>query len=140
MTRQRLKLYKEIREERDKLVQMIAELEAVMYGPRSPKLDGMPSAHGEAGRPTESLAIKHADLLELYEGKVADLAEILKDIEEAIKPLRPKERTLLRLYYIEGLTWEQVCCELHYSWSHVHRQHKAALEHLKELEDDTTCD
>lgn len=140
MTRQKLRMYRDIREERDRLVRMIGDLEAVMYGPRSPKLDGMPTTHGEAGRPTEALAIKHQDLLDLYEGKVADLAEILKDIEEAIKPLRPKERTVLRLYYIEGLTWEHVCCELHYSWSQVHRWHKAALKHLKEMEDNTTCD
>lgn len=131
MTKEKLQEYKHIRRERDRLAAMIKELESTMYGPRGPRLDGMPHGGGGNSSPIESLAAKHDELLRLYQAKVEDLTEQLEAIEAAIKPLAPRERTLIRLHYIDGLTWEQVCVAMGYSWMQVHRIHSKALEQLK---------
>lgn len=61
-------------------------------------------------------------------------AEKVAAIENAIEGLAdPTERLLLRLRYMEGKSWTQVCFALHYSPSSVKRIHKRALEHLREV-------
>ena len=134
MTKEKLKEYKHIKQERDNLATMIKELEATMYSPRVTRLDGMPHGAGGNSSPIESMAAKHDELLQLYQEKVAELTAKLQTIEAAIEPLAPRERTLLRLYYINGLTWEQVCVAMNYGWTQVHRIHGRALQELKKEE------
>lgn len=131
MTKEQLKGYRAIKLERDKLAEMLEELEATMYSPKGQKLDGMPHSGSGIGSPTESLALKHADLRARYEKKVAELTTALSEIEAEIETLAPRERTLIRLHYAEGLTWEQVCVEMSYSWRQIHRLHSKALEALR---------
>jgi hypothetical protein len=38
---------------------------------------------------------------------------------------------LIRLYYIDGLTWEKVCVDINYSWRQTHRLHSEALKKIK---------
>jgi RNA polymerase sigma factor (sigma-70 family) len=134
LTKEQLKEYKHIKHERDNLATMIKELEATMYSPRGTLLDGMPHGGGGNGSPIESMAAKHDELLGIYQEKVAELTAKLQTIEAAIEPLAPRERTLLRLYYINGLTWEQVCVAMNYGWTQVHRIHGRALRELKKEE------
>ena len=132
MTKAQLRAYKELRRERDQLASMIGDIEAVMYGPRAIRMDGMPhGSSGNTGGPTEAMATRHIDLLRQYQEKVDMLTERLAEIEQAIEVLEPRERTLIRLHYIEGLVWEEVCIKMAYSWRQVHRIHSHALEKLK---------
>jgi RNA polymerase sigma factor (sigma-70 family) len=132
MTKAQLRAYRDIKRERDRLDAMIANLEGIIYGPRSPQITGMPHGGGGPGTPTEDAAIRHADLVNRYEAKVAELTKALVEIESAIECLDPRERTLIRLYYIEGLTWEEVCVSMHYEWAQIHRIHALALRKLKD--------
>lgn len=134
MTKEQLKEYRSIKLERDRLADMIKELEAVLYSPRTSRLDAEPRGGSSPGSPVETAAIKHAELLDRYEQKVLELSKALVEIEEAIEVLEPRERTLIRLHYAEGLTWEEVCVAMNYSWRHVHRIHAKALETLKSKE------
>lgn len=132
MTKEQLRAYRDIKLERDKLATMVEEVEAVLYSPRSQRLDGMPRGGSAPGSEVEEAAIKHAELLERYRRKVAELSAALIEVENAIEVLEdPTERTLIRLYYAQGLTWEEVCVELNYSWRQTHRIHARALERLK---------
>ena len=72
------------------------------------------------------------DLAALYRTKRQELAEQLRAMEEAMETLGPTERTLMRLRYIEGLSWQAVCMRIHYSWKQTHRIHKNALRKLAE--------
>jgi RNA polymerase sigma factor (sigma-70 family) len=110
---------------------MIEELEFTLYGPKSPNLDGLPRGGSGPGNPTADTAIKHADLWAKYQKTMAELTDALTEIENAIEVLEPRERTLIRLYYVQGLTWEAVCVEMNYSWSQIHRIHGAALKALR---------
>ena len=134
MTKERLKAYRSIKLERDRLVTMIEELEAQMQSPRSQRLDGMPRGGSAPSNPVETLAVKHVELIERYQQKVAELTEAAGEIENAIEILDHRERTLIRLHYIQGLTWEEVCVAMTYSWRQVHRIHSKALEILKNAE------
>lgn len=128
MTKAQLKEYKAIRQERDRLARMIEELEAVLYGPKAVNYDGMPKSHGGQN---VNPADRHLMLVEQYDAKVAELSARMAEIEQAIEPLAPMERTLIRLHYFQGLTWEQVAVEMNYTWRHVHRLHGKALEKLQ---------
>lgn len=135
MTKEQLKAYRDIKLERDKLWEMVKELESTIYGAKSPRMDGMPSGNRQPGNPVESAAIKHLDLLARYEAKAAELTQAMTEIEQAIEKLGPRERTLIRLYYAQGLTWEEVCVTMNYSWRQIHRIHSEALKALKTREE-----
>ena len=81
---------------------------------------------------TDDLVAGHQALVELYQDKLDRMAEELLAIEQAIDRLPVRERAILRRYYIQGMTWEEVCVAEHYSWRQVHRIHARALERLKE--------
>lgn len=131
MTKEELKTYRSITLERDRLLIMIEELEAQMRSPKSQRLDGMPHGGSAPGSVVESLVVRHTELLDRYHQKVAELTAAAGEIETAIEVLEPRERTLIRLHYIQGLTWEEVCVAMAYSWRQVHRIHAKALETLK---------
>lgn len=133
MTKEKLKEYRSLKLERDKLAEMVRELEAEIYGPRSPKLDGMPHGGSSPHSSVEAAALRHADLLERYRQKAQELSAALVEIEKAIETLAPRERTLIRLHYAQGLTWEEVCVAMSYSWRQIHRIHAKALAELKKV-------
>lgn len=139
MTKEQLKTYIDIKKERDHLVQKIDRLEWEMYGPRSQRLDGVPRGGSGENYVTEEQIDQKAELLRLFKAKAIELAEAEGAIERAITKLEPRERHLIRLHYIDGLTWEQVAVEMDYSWRQVHRIHGDALAKLKEEEESTIC-
>ena len=134
MTKERLRAYRSLMQERDQIRQMIEEIEATLYAPKIPKLSAVPGGGQKVGgvTPTDAKIDKRDELLALYTEKCDRMTEELLAIERAIDGLETREKTLLRLHYIQGLTWELVCVEMNYSWRQVHRIHAKALEKLKE--------
>ena len=129
MTKATLRAYRDLKLERDRLEAMVAALE---YGTGGLRMDGMPRS-GKVSDPTGNQAVEHTQVRDLYQQKVTELNQALIEVEEAINRLGPRERTLIRLYYCEGLTWEEVCVEMSYSWRQIHRIHANALEQLKDV-------
>lgn len=132
MTKEQLRAYRAIRLERDKLLEMLGELVTTIYSPTIPKLDPAPGGGRNGASPVEIAATKHDEMRTRYLQKVAELEDAMAKIEAAILVLDPTERTLVRLYYIKGKTWEEVCVEMSYSWRQVHRIHAKALEKLRD--------
>lgn len=128
MTKAQLREYRDIKLEKDRLEAMVAALE---YGPGGLRMDGMPRS-GKISDPTGAQAIDHSQVRDLYRQKAAELTKALLEVERAIECLEPRERALVRLYYCDGLTWEEVCVAMSYSWRQVHRIHAKVLEKLKE--------
>lgn len=135
MTKAQLKTYRDLKLERDNLVEMITELETILYGPKAQRQDGMTRNPSLVSLTVENTAIKLDELLKVYTAKVAELSAALVEIENAIETLPPRERILIRLHYAKGLTWEEVCIAMSYSWRQVHRIHAKALEALKNKEE-----
>lgn len=132
MTKEQLRAYRAIRLERDKLLEMLEEMEATIYSPTIPKLNPAPGGGRNGASPVEIAATKHDELRTRYLQKVSELEDAMAKIEAAIETLDNRERTLIRLHYIEGKTWEVVCVEMSYSWRQVHRIHSATLEKLRD--------
>lgn len=133
MTKERLRKYRDLLKEKEQLDQQLETIEAALYHPKIQRMKQTPGAPSP-GNATEDLTLKHLELLERYRGKLAELTLEQLAIEDAIERLPHRERTLIRLYYIKGLTWEQVCVEINYSWRQTHRIHARALEMLAEGE------
>ena len=134
MNKEQLREYKDLKRERDDLERKIKVLELEMYGPRAQRMDGMPRGGSGENNVREEQMDTKAELLELYRAKEAELSQQLLAIEQAIETLDSRSRHLIRLHYIDGLTWEQVCVAMNYSWSQVHRFHRVALARLREKE------
>ncbi len=135
MTKERLREYRDLKKELEQVRQKVEALEAALYAPKTQRLTGMPSSPPSGGNAVENLASKHMELLEYYRAKEKEMAAEQLAIERAIESLDYQERTLLRLYYIDGLTWEEACVVVHFSWTHVHRIHGNALKKLKDQEE-----
>lgn len=109
----------------------LEELEALMRSPKVQSLDGMPKGFS-GGNPTEQIVLKHQALLERYRVQLQDLLDGQAEVEQLIQNLEPIERTLARYRYIKGLSWEEVCVKMSYSWSQTHRIHSRLLDKLVE--------
>lgn len=157
MNKKQLKAYKDIAAEieqiegnqedtREEIKQIEADIDAI-GDPTTAKVNALPGGSGGISDPTgnhavqlDELRAQHQaqlerlkDLAKMYADKLVELYAAKLAIENAIETLEPRERRLVRLYYIDGLTWEQVCVEMHYSWNHIHRLHRAVLEKLRDL-------
>lgn len=134
MTKEQLKQYQHIKRELDKLEQTIQRINADLYSTRTADLSGMPKSQPiEGSSPWDARIDEKNEILEMYARKKEELKEALLIIERAIDTLEPRERTVLRLYYINGMKWEEVCVAGFFSWRTVHRIHAEALEKLKNV-------
>lgn len=100
---------------------------------KSPKMDGMPRGGSSGGIEIQVDRILAAEK-RLEKARNQALA-ILNDIENMIESLEDfDQKTVLRLRYIDGLTWDEV--SIHASWSTrtVRRIHGRALEELRKRE------
>lgn len=134
MIKERLKAYRQLKKESEDLERRIEARKAELYGPRGQRLDGMPRGGSGASDTREELIESKDELLATWLEAKAELDKKTLAIEKTISVLGPRERRLIRLYYFDGLTWEQVCVEMAYSWTQVHRIHGNALEKLKKEE------
>ena len=72
-------------------------------------------------------------LRNVYQDKLEKLILSQLKIEKALELLDPTERELMRLRYIEGADWIEVCDTIHYEWAQTHRIHARALNKLKNV-------
>ena len=131
MTKETLKQYLHLKAEHAQSSALLEELEAAMESPKAQKLTGMPRSGNGQDNPMEAMVARHIALQERYRDKLAELDAAQSAIEDAIEQLDSVERTLMRLRYIKGLKWEEICVAMSYSWRQVHRTHANALEKLR---------
>lgn len=127
----RLNEYIDIKQEREQILKELRKLDADMTALTSPNLDGMPKS-GRGSDRLERMIDRKAALRRYYEEQAERLDEAQQAIEGMISGLSSRERKILRCKYIEGMTWEQVCVAVSYSWRQTHNIHSAALDKLVE--------
>lgn len=127
--KKRLHRYRDLEAERRQIAKELERVEDLMDGPRGSNLDGMPKAPG-IGDPVLGVVSQHLALQERYRLQLEKLAAAQAAIEDMIESLEPMTRKLMRHRYIEGLTWEEVCVAIGYSWSRTHDLHAKALDTL----------
>ena len=86
---------------------------------------------GDVGRKSEGYSLLSGTL----QGERDRLDRIKADTVATIGHVQDNTlAALLMGYYVNGQTWEQVSCEIHYSFVHtVHRLHPAALAAVEEI-------
>lgn len=100
---------------------------------KSPKLDGMPRAGGGAGLEEQ---VARIDDLERRAAKSRDRAlAILDEVERMEERLDDfDEKSVIRLRYIRGLSWDEIAREMKFGQRSVYRIHGAAIKKLRKLE------
>lgn len=77
------------------------------------------------------------ELVREISDKIRQAIAVRKSIEKVINSVEDdRMRLIMDLRYIDGLKWENICCETNYSWKQVHRIHNQALGMIF-LKDDT---
>ena len=127
--------YKALRREAGQLRDILDRLEADRYSVPTPDFSGTPRKARPKGAAFVGKTISYSEAVALYERKLAEIDARTVAVEEAIGTLAdPTERLVMRLRYIEGLRWVNVCValqELGYCERKVYIIHGAALEKLK---------
>lgn len=95
---------------------------------RSPS---MAPGYGGSSDPYPDIFDRMGELEAKAEQRLAEMCDVRMKVERAIEPLPGRERRLMRAYYIEGMTWEQVAEMLGYmDVRHVYRLHASALKKI----------
>lgn len=109
MTKERLRQYTYLIKEIEAQKERLAQIEASLLHPKqSIRGDGMPHSNYAVDR----MAIAIANKIELEEIIIKNIKKAQQEaaaIERAIQTLdNPLDRELMRLKYLDGLTWEEV--------------------------------
>lgn len=131
ITKNELRLYRQLKKEARELAEQIEELELTMIAPSCQQITGMPVYHSADHDKIANVVAKAEQMRKVYFDKMNILLDLQADIEAAVDKLGPKERRLIRLYYFAGLTWEEVAVQLDYAWRQTHRLHNICLKKLK---------
>ena len=129
----KLHSYRDLLAEYEQIKLELSKVEAFMEAPRTSNLDGMPRSPG-GGDPILGVVAHHIALQERYKTQLHRLAAAQAEIENLIEGLEPGERRLMRCRYIDGMTWEEVCVRINYSWRQTHNIHARILEKLADEE------
>lgn len=78
-------------------------------------ITGMPQSKGQEKSRIEELTTKLMELEEQLADKLWQRETEIKEVEAWIETLKPHQRNVIRLRYIEGRTWRQVQKLTHYS-------------------------
>lgn len=118
--------YKEYKELKDK----IREYESMRISPRIAVYGAERVQTSMRGDIQPDTIAKVDRLLVVYNTRLQECAELIIEFEQALEVLTKRQRRLLRHYYTEDMTWEQVCFAMDLSWSSLHRLRRAALAKL----------
>ena len=97
-----------------------------------PAPDGMPHGSGTVDR-LGNIVVRWDELQRKIDKKINALLALHDRIETAIEELPADDRVLVRMKYIDGLTWEQISVEMGFSWRHLHRRHGKILAKLSKM-------
>lgn len=116
---------------------ILEEIQALRMDKMFPSVvnDGMPK--GSEQRDLSDYAVKLDELIQELKEERLEKIKRLQSIERVIKEIDNEDaQTILRLRYINGLRWEEVCVAINYEWAQMHRIHGRALREIK-INDDT---
>ena len=115
-------------QERAELAEKITELESMRLSPRAAAYGAERVKSSPKGDIQPDNLIRMEKLLADYNAALARCTSITSEFEEALKKLNSRQRRLMRLYYIDGYTWERVSVEMNLSWRWVHQIKREALK------------
>lgn len=100
-------------------------------------ITGMPSGKNNNQSRIEELTAKLMELEEQLADKLWQREMEIKEVEAWIETLKPYQRNVIRLRYIEGRTWRQVQRRTHYSKDGVLFINRSILKSLNQTKPKT---
>ena len=95
----------------------------------SPNLSDMPKSGGTDK--IQNAVCRIADIEQKINREIDRQIDLRERIEAAICAIPDgRLRDLMRYRYIDGMTWEQIAVEMHYSYVHICRMHGQALAQI----------
>lgn len=92
--------------------------------------DGMPK--GSQQSDLSEYVVKLDNLIEKLKQERFEKIKLMDDILYSISLLEDEdEKSVLRMRYIKGVQWEDICVAIKYSWRQTHRIHSNALKNLQ---------
>lgn len=127
-----LRSYRKARAEAKAIQESIDELRLNKMSPSLGAQDGMPRGNGSSD--LSGYAARLDELERKLQEKHDTAVHLMGEITTSIDAMEnATERTLLRLRYICGFTWERIAVELGYSWRQVHYIHGKALQNFRKI-------
>lgn len=117
-------------QEREQLREMVAELENARISPRAAAYGGERVQSSPKGDIQPDVIQRIDDLLQRYNAKLRESLEAMAEFERAAEYLTEQEREILRMYFVQGRTWEEICVEKHISYRRVMQLRSNALDAL----------
>lgn len=128
--RERLERCRTLRRETQELRDRLEELREDMIRCTSHPPDGMPRASRRGPDRIADALGKLEALAERLALRILEQERELQTVEALLEFLPPVQRRIMQLRYIQGLDWEQVALEEHYSERHCRRIHDEAARRL----------
>lgn len=127
MTKQELQEHYWLKRNIKKLEEKLLELETES---RRVTVRYTTGSKGSSGDKLGGLVAKIVETQDQINQLAVQAYDKMMDIERAVICLPSKERYLIRLRYIECMSWYEIMEEMNYSWRQVHRIHSEALKEL----------
>ena len=128
MNKKKLQDYRWLRLNMKKLEDRVLEIESSATKVTS-TISDMPQGGAEQDKAC-AMVVKLSEAREKLLEKQLEALEGIIAIEKAIEKLDERGKLLVRLHYIEGMTWERVAVEMNYTWQHLHKIHRNVLEEI----------
>jgi hypothetical protein len=101
----------------------------------TPTLSDMPKGSGYSDK--SKIIDTYVDMMADLELEIKRLRNVKREVEYLISTIDDwTVERIMRLRYISGLRWEDICCKVNYSWAQVHRYHAEGLKYI-EINHDT---
>lgn len=125
-----LRSYRAAVKREERILEDIQELRASKAFPAAISYGGMPKGSNQSDLSDYIEALDR--MIESLKAERLEKIRRREKIEKAIKDMQDdNEREVLRLRYIDGKKWEEICIEMGYSWRQIHYIHSRALYNLK---------
>lgn len=125
-----LRSYRAAVKREERILEDIQELRASKAFPAAIAYDGMPKGSNQTDL-SDYIAILDR-MIENLKAERLRKVQRREEIERSIGQIKDdNEREVLRLRYIDGKKWEEICIEMGYSWRQIHYIHSRALSDLK---------
>ena len=107
--------------EREQIKGKIVEFETMRTSPRAAVYGSERVQSSAKGDIQPDNIARLDDLIREYNTKLVECVELIFEFEEALKKLTEQERRIMRMYYIDCMTWEKICVETNISWTQMDR-------------------
>lgn len=129
----RLNEYKWIKQNIENLENRLLELDTMLQSVTNPTDSERVQTSLDPDKWT-SLIQKRMEIEDLINAEIHNGYVKMDQIEKIITKLPEREKLLMRLRYIDCLTWEEIAVSMNYTWQHMHRIHAQCLKDVIECD------